>query len=63
MKLVIMFLVGLALAGGSAWYLFYGDATSFDDKIILVFPGAIGVFLMLLSSTKGLKKFNNYLDN
>ncbi len=63
MKLIILFLVGLALAGGSAWYLIYGVTISLEDRIIFVFPIAIGVFLMILSGTKGWRKINKYLDN
>ena len=62
MKLIIMFFAGLVLAGGAAWYLLSGTVPSIEDKIILVFPAAIGVALMLLSGSKALGKFDSYLD-
>lgn len=63
MKLFIMFLVGLALTGGSAWYMLSGAVPTIEDKMILAIPTVIGVVLMLLSGSAGLRKFNNYLDN
>ena len=62
MKLIILFLVGVALAGGSFGYLIYDPSPFYLDKLYIVFPGAIGVALIMISATKAMKKANRYLD-
>lgn len=62
MKLIILFLVGLALAGGSFAYLFYGPGQIYPDKIYTIIPGAIGIALIMLSATYGMRKADRYLD-
>lgn len=61
--LAIMFLIGIALFGITAASVLSGtiDLTP-DNMLILIIPAAIGVFLMLLSGSKLLRRFDNYLD-
>ena len=61
--LAIMFLVGIALFGITAASLLYGtvDLTP-DNMLILIIPLSAGGFLMLLSGSKLLRRFDSYLD-
>ena len=63
MKLLILLLVGLALAGGSAAYLFYGTGQVYPDKFYSVIPMAIGIALIMIAGSKFLKKANDYFCN
>ena len=59
----ILFLVGLGLVGFTMLFMMSGGLNAMGtNMVILIFPDAIGVFLMLLSGTKLLRRFDSYLD-
>jgi len=59
----IMFLIGLGIFGITVALLFSGSIKFVPDTIlILIVPIVIGVLLMMLSATKLLRRFDNYLD-
>jgi hypothetical protein len=59
----ILFLIGLGLVGIPILFMMSGGLKSLGTSYVtLVLPIGIGVFLMLLSGTKLLRKFDSYLD-
>jgi len=61
--LAIMFLVGLALFVITAASLLSGTINfTPDNMLMLLVPISIGIFLMLLSGSKLLRRFDTYLD-
>ncbi len=61
MKLIILFFVGIAIAIIPV-YITFTDPVTIVDNFYLVFVAAIGVFLVILSVTKAMKKADRYLD-
>jgi len=58
-----MFLVGLALFGITTASLLYGTIELIpNNMLILLIPLSIGIFLMILSGSKLLRRFDRYLD-
>ena len=61
-KLLKLFIIGFVLTITSFIILYVGIMSNSKDVIIVVIPGAVGVFLMLLSSSIGMKKWVRGLE-
>lgn len=60
-KLLKLFAIGLAITLISGVILFWGGSVPVD-RIIMIFPAAIGVALMMLSTSIALKKWIRGLE-
>ena len=60
-KTLKLFGIGSAITAISLIVLFSGVLDSVTSMII-IFPGAIGVFLMILGAHYGLRRFDRYMD-